>query len=283
MTNQALAKTEPLENTGLREVKQGNFAIARQPMSLADVQEWAEVFYKSGMFKDINNLAQAMVKIKAGEELGFSPFVSMGGIHIIQGRASLGATLQASLIRDSQRYRYEVKELTATSCTLEFFEGVKSLGQSTFTMDDAKAAGLTKTDREKGMYEKYARNMLFARALTNGMRWYTPDLLRCVDGNAPMADFDVDETIEETAQPAAQDHIDGEVVEEQVIEPVAEAEPPINPETADLLIAINDEIKRLTGGDVAEIDKLLKGRNPKVMPKEALVKLLAELKDEIPF
>jgi len=260
-------------------------------MSLAEVTEWADVFHKSGMFSDIKNLAQAMVKIKAGEELGFSPFVSMGGIHIIQGKASLGATLQASLIRDSPRYRYEVRELSGTSCTLEFFELLgrldavaqwKSLGVSTFTIEDAKTAGLTR-EKEKGNYEKYARNMLFARALTNGMRWYTPDLLRCVDGNAPMADFDVDTTIEETTQTTAQDHVEGEVIEEPHVEAVEAQEPPINPETADLLIAINDEIKRLTGGDVAEIDKLLKGRNPKLMPKDALVKLLAELKDAIPF
>ena len=56
-------------------------------MSLAEVEQWAGVFHKSGMFKDVTNLAQAMVKIKAGEELGFSPFVSMGGIHIISGKA----------------------------------------------------------------------------------------------------------------------------------------------------------------------------------------------------
>jgi hypothetical protein len=51
------------------------------------------------MFEDVKNVAQAMVKIKAGEELGFTPFVSMGGVHVIKGKPSLGATLQASLLK----------------------------------------------------------------------------------------------------------------------------------------------------------------------------------------
>jgi hypothetical protein len=66
---------------------------------------------------------------------------------------------------------------------------------------DAKEAGLTGGNND--MYKKYSRNMLFARALTNGMRWYTPDLLRCADGYSEGdADFDVDEVIRDTSEPA---------------------------------------------------------------------------------
>jgi hypothetical protein len=62
---------------------------------------------------------------------------------------------------------------------------------------DAKAAGLAGKD----VWKQYPRNMLFARALTNGMRWFTPDLLRCADGYSEGdADFDVDEVISETVR-----------------------------------------------------------------------------------
>lgn len=282
MTNKALAKPDRPENTGLQTVRQGNFGGRPQPMSLAEVREWGEVFFQSGMFEDVKSIAAAMVKIKAGEELGFTPFVSMGGIHIIKGKASLGATLQASLLKDSPRYRYETREINTDRCILEFFEKIgtewRSLGKSEFSMNDAKSAGLLKTGSEKGMYEKYGRNMLFSRALTNGMRWYTPDLLRSADGNVEAVDnFDVDNVIEETAEPA-QDHVDGEIVE-QTTEPVTEeAQPPVaNPETADLLIAIRDKLNELTGGEERAVQALLKGRDLSQMSKPALVKFLDEL------
>jgi len=39
-------------------------------------------------------------------------------------------------------------------------------------MADAKAAGLDQKDN----WKKYKRNMLFARALSNGQKWYAPDV-----------------------------------------------------------------------------------------------------------
>jgi hypothetical protein len=202
-------------------------AIARrpEPLKLDEIRELAEVFVASKMFPDVESLAQAMVKIKAGDELGFSPFVSMGGVHIIKGKASLGATLQASVIRDSGRYRYDVFELTDTRCVLVFSERINAmqwqkLGESVFTIEDAKAAKLY--DSGGDMYKKYARNMLFSRALTNGMRWYCPDLLRAADGDAvSYVDFDVDQVVGDTAATAEgeaqiQEHVDGEVVEDTI-------------------------------------------------------------------
>ena len=258
-------------------------------MSLAEIRELGAVFYASGMFEDIKNEAQAIVKIKAGEELGFSPFVSMSGIDIIKGKASLGADLQASLVKDSGKYRYHVREITNERCEVEFFERIdgkwQGIGISSFTFEDAVKAKLAGPGgQNQANYDKFRRNMLWSRAMTNGMTWYTPDLMRSAGVREEVVDFDLDRIVAETSTVDPEsDAVDGEVIEEPHVEAVEAQEPPINPETADLLIAINDEIKRLTGGDVAEIDKLLKGRNPKLMPKDALVKLLAELKDAIPF
>src|SRR6185437_4756284 len=48
----------------------------------------------------------------------------------------------------------------------------ESLGDSIFTAEDGKLAGLAHGDN----WRKYPRNMLFARALSNGARWYCPEL-----------------------------------------------------------------------------------------------------------
>jgi hypothetical protein len=96
----------------------------------------------------------------------------MRGISIVQGKVNLDAGLLASLIQKSGRYTYRVVELSNSVADLAFFEGDKQVGTSRFTKEDAAAAKLW--DRET--WKAYPRNMLFARALSNGQRWYCPAL-----------------------------------------------------------------------------------------------------------
>lgn len=133
-------------------------------------------FEKSG---DANQaIAQMCTKILAGRELGFGPFAAVNGIYIVKGKPSIGANLMASAVKASGRYDYKVRKMDATVCELEFFEiaGGKreSLGVSSFTIQEAKQAGTQNLD-------KFPRNMLFARAMSNGVRWYCPDVF---SGNA---------------------------------------------------------------------------------------------------
>lgn len=135
----------------------------------ADAISIGETFYKSGMFSDIKSAQQAVVKIMAGAEMGISPFQAMSGIHIIQGKPTIGAGLMASRVKASGKYNYKVLEMTDKVCSIEFTEGGQSIGTSSFTIDDAKKAGTKNIDR-------FPRNMLFARAMSNGVRWFCPDI-----------------------------------------------------------------------------------------------------------
>lgn len=141
-----------------------NLAI-REP----DLPTLANAFAESGFFADSRQAAQAFVKIQAGRELGFAPVASMTGIHIISGRVTLSANLIASAIKRSGRYSYKVLTLDDSTCELEFTEGGSPIGKSKFTAADAKRAGTKNMDR-------FPRNMLFARAISNGAKWYTPDV-----------------------------------------------------------------------------------------------------------
>jgi len=123
----------------------------------------------SGFFQDSRDAAQAVVKIMAGREMGFGPFAAMTGVYIIQGRPSIGANLMAAAVKKSGRYDYRVVEMTSEKCAIDFFQGKDVLGRSTFTLDEAKKAGTKNLD-------KFPRNMLFARAMSNGCRWYCPDV-----------------------------------------------------------------------------------------------------------
>lgn len=137
--------------------------------SSADAISIGETFYKSGMFADIKSAQQAVVKIMAGAEMGISPFQAMSGIHIIQGKPTIGAGLMASRVKASGKYNYKVTEMTDKVCTIDFLEGGQIIGTSSFTIEDAKKAGTKNLD-------KFPRNMLFARSMSNGVRWFCPDI-----------------------------------------------------------------------------------------------------------
>lgn len=138
-------------------------------LPITEIMSIGKAFAESGMFADTKSAAQAIVKIQAGQEIGIPPFAAMTGIHIIQGRPTIGAGLIASRVKGSGKYDYRVIESTELVCVIEFFQGKDSIGKSTFAIDDAKKAGTKNLD-------KFPKNMLFARAISNGVKWFTPDV-----------------------------------------------------------------------------------------------------------
>jgi hypothetical protein len=143
------------------------------------IEQLGEIIWRSGFFADTRSQAQAVVKILAGGEMGFGPIASMNGVYIVNGKTAPVAGLIAAAIQRSRRYRYRVTEHTDTQCSIDFFElgeGAQvrreKLGTSTFSMADAAQAGLATT----AMYRKFPKNMLFNRALTNGARWFCPEV-----------------------------------------------------------------------------------------------------------
>jgi hypothetical protein len=140
-----------------------------QQLPISELMNLAKAFAESGMFSDTKSAAQAIVKIQAGQEIGIPPFAAMTGIHIIQGKPTIGAGLIASRLKGSGKYDYRVVEASEKVCSIDFFQGNTKIGNSTFTIEDAKKA-LTKN------IDKFPKNMLFARAISNGVKWYCPDI-----------------------------------------------------------------------------------------------------------
>ena len=143
--------------------------VKPEQLPLNEIMSIGKAFAESGMFADTKSAAQAIVKIQAGQEIGIPPFAAMTGIHIIHGKPAIGAGLMAARVKGSGKYDYEVKQQTEKICSIDFFQGKKMIGNSTFTAEDAKKAGTKNMD-------KYPKNMLFARAMSNGIKWFTPDV-----------------------------------------------------------------------------------------------------------
>ncbi len=139
-----------------------------------EVERAAKAMAASGFFSDTKQASQAVVKILAARELGLGPFAGMNGVNIIQGKPSFSANIMAACVKKSGRYNYRASEITDKSCTIEFMEKLDGKwvvsGESKFTIEDAHKAGVKNL-------EKFPRNMLFARAMSNGVRWYCPDVM----------------------------------------------------------------------------------------------------------
>ena len=152
-------------------VKSSGVTGAMQIRSVADMQNVAGMLAKSGYFSDARDMAQCFVKVLAGNELGVGAFASMTGIHVIKGKPTLGAGLMASKVKAHPDYNYRVIEHTSQVCRIEFFERwdgkLQSVGVSEFTAEDAKRVGTQNMN-------KFPKNMLFARAMSNGVKWYCP-------------------------------------------------------------------------------------------------------------
>ena len=159
-----------------------NLPLDLENLSLKQINFIGQTMAKSGMFPDVTDGAKALVKILAGKEIGVTPFQAMTSIHIIKGKATMGAHLMAAQIKGSGKYDYRVMELTNDLCSILFKQrdqyaehGWSDLGRTTFTIEDAKRAELVKPDSG---WVKYPQAMLFARAISAGCRTYTPDVFK---------------------------------------------------------------------------------------------------------
>ena len=144
--------------------------------SVEELGRIGQIFVTSGFFSDTKDAAQAIVKVMAGQELGFAPIASMTGVYIVKGKVSLSANLMAAAIKRSGRYTFKVLQLDAKECSIEFYEILggkrESIGISSFTMAEAAQAGLAGS----ATWKNFPRNMLYARAMSNGAKWYCPDV-----------------------------------------------------------------------------------------------------------
>lgn len=191
-------------------IRQASTSLSIRVSNVDELKALARVFAVSGMFGTANNdqtLAKCAVQLMAGMEAGFTPFASITGIYVINGKPGFSAQLLAQAIKRHPHYDYRVLEKSDAGCTIRFLSDGEILGEERFSMEMAKRAGLN-----SGPWKAYPEAMLFARCLTAGMRTHCPDAL---GGQTPY-------TPEELGAPGQIDE-DGMVV--ATVQDVTPAEP----------------------------------------------------------
>lgn len=122
--------------------------------------------------KAVDTPEKAIAVMMTGRELGIGPMQALRTIHIIDGKPTLAAELIAALVlRRVPGAVFEVSESTNDRCTVLAARPGRPEREFSFTMDDAKAAGLTGKDN----WKKYPRAMLRSRAITEAARAVFPD------------------------------------------------------------------------------------------------------------
>lgn len=186
--------------TAFAKIEPSTVSSGLQIRNIDDLSRLSGMLAASNFFADAKDAAQCGVKVLAGLEMGIGAFQAMTGIHIIKGKPSVGAGLISAKIKASGKYDYEALQHDEEACILVFYEtefkaDVRSLkrqvlkgeideqiyhkrlkaialGISSFNLDDARKAGTQNIG-------KFTRNMLFARAISNGQKWYCPDVFSC--------------------------------------------------------------------------------------------------------
>lgn len=151
--------------------------LGLMPTSLTEAMEFAGFLAQSSIVpKDFaNNPGNILVAIQWGMELGLQPMQAMQNIAVINGRPALWGDAVIALVKSSPlcEYVYETDDGETATCK------VKRRGEEeqirTFSMADAKTAGLA---GKQGPWAQYPKRMRQMRARGFALRDVFADVLR---------------------------------------------------------------------------------------------------------
>lgn len=158
-----------------------------------------------------NNPGAVMLAQEWATARGVDLLTTMQTVAFISGKPVIDATMQRAL---AMRAGYEVEiGVTDKSATCTLSRDGKPCGSSTYTVEDAKTAGLAGKDN----WKKNPKAMLVARATSQTMRWHAPDVMVGVftedEVDDPVDTLNPVPVVEVEGQQTLGDVVDAEIVE----------------------------------------------------------------------
>ena len=141
---------------------------------------------------------ELLAAILTGHELGLPPMAAIGKMHNIQGRATLSAEAARAIVqsRGHEIWLEQVSAAKVVACGRR--RGEENVVRITWTMDDAKRAGVV----GKEVWRKFPQAMLTARATADLCRAHFAD---CLSGISYFKEELEDGVVDEEGAPAAGD------------------------------------------------------------------------------
>lgn len=161
--------------TAITEQRQPAFSLA--PKDLDEALRFAEVLSKSSIVpKDYQgNAGNVLVAMQWGMELGLQPLQAMQNIAVINGRPSIWGDAMLALVRGSGLLEKIDEDISDTVCTCKLKrKGEEAISRS-FSLEEAKRAGLFE---KAGPWKSYPKRMMQMRARAFALRDAFPDVLK---------------------------------------------------------------------------------------------------------
>ena len=174
----ALTKTE---STALAPTRAPQFDLS--PQTFEQALTFSEYLANSDMVpKDFKGKpGNCLVAIQWGMEIGLKPLQAMQNIAVINGRPSLWGDAVIALARNFPLCEYIIEEDDGRTATCKVKRRGEAEQTRTFSMDDAKTAGLL---GKQGPWTQYPKRMRQMRARAFAIRDVFPDALK----GLPMAE-----------------------------------------------------------------------------------------------
>ena len=147
----------------------------------ANQNEWAllldqaRCFLQSGLLpKALQKPEQVVLVMLKGRELGIPPLQALSHINVIGGKPAMSAELMlAQIMKLHPKTQFKFPERTNEKCTISVKRAGFDFESFTFTIDDARKAGLLSNPS----WNKYPRAMLHARVVSEMARSLFPDAI----------------------------------------------------------------------------------------------------------
>lgn len=148
-------------------VREAGSDLLRPEATFMELMMLGDTLVKTGFLpREVTNGAKAMAIILTGRELGIGPMQSLRSVSIINGKPVLAADLQLGLFHRAGGKSHFL-ELTADRATIELTAPwLLQAHRETFTMEDAKRAGLTRNK----VWTDYPKALLRSRVITAGLK-----------------------------------------------------------------------------------------------------------------
>jgi hypothetical protein len=145
-----------------------------EPQSIDEAQQLARAAVASKLYAVASPEAALMILL-TGRDLGLTASQSFRAIYVVSGKPVVSSDAMVAAIRRSGLCSsWRVVETTIERCTIETTRvGESEPERETFTLDDAKRAGLDRRD----VWRAYPRDMLRHRAAAGLARRVYPDVV----------------------------------------------------------------------------------------------------------
>lgn len=166
-------------STELAGIPKQSKQIGLTPQNIDEALRLADVMAKSSIVprEYQGNPGNILVAIQWGAEIGLPPLQAMQNIAVINGRPAIWGDAVLAIVRASGLLESITEDITDTCATCTVQRRGELPTARTFTLEDAKKAGLL---GKQGPWSQYQRRMLQMRARAWALRDVFPDVLRGV-------------------------------------------------------------------------------------------------------